>query len=594
MPVKFLLGLLGLLVLGTIVLMPELATSVVLFVMYTNAAVVGYRFHGVPYLLAASVILLLLIPLVVYVVIRRRPLRWNPVLIPMFLLLCAQLISALFAYNHDIAFAQIQIYIVEGLILFFLVTNVVRTEMDVRRALWAIVLAGAFMGGIVLFQRATNTLDNNYGGFAQLGGQFRDTTEVIESLESRQAGPLGEQNNFATVMLATAPMAWFLMKHATPARERLLALISLGLIVAGIVLSYSRAAGAILLVMIPIMAFLSSTRLVPILLGGLLAFGVVTAVAPQYMARLATLEEITQLFQDPSEVSDRSLRGRASENLAAINMFLDHPIVGVGEANYPELYQQYAREIALDYRAERRPHNLYLGIAAEGGILGLLATLAIFFAVLADLAKVRLRYLKTNPAAATLASMMIVSLVGRMLMGLTLDLTYERYLWLLVALAATVAYLRPFESTAMTRMMERPLIPLPLSSDTTLLGAMTRLFRPGDATLVSPSSATLPVDRTQVSPSSATQSVDRTLLARETDRTILSSQRVAPASDATQEVTSPPTRSSDVTQDAGERIRFRGRDDETFERHRPGSSDITQPIEPPDFGEADVQGAEGE
>src|SRR5574340_898265 len=132
-----LLALLGIILLVAIAFTPEIITAFVLWIIYTNAAVVAYKFHGVPYLLAASVTLLLTLPLAVYVIIRQRPFRWNPVLIPMFLLLCSQLISALFAPYPDTAFAGVQVYAMEGLILFFLVTNVLRTESDIRRALWA-------------------------------------------------------------------------------------------------------------------------------------------------------------------------------------------------------------------------------------------------------------------------------------------------------------------------------------------------------------------------------------------------------------------------------------------------------------------------
>jgi hypothetical protein len=395
-------------------------------------------------------------------------------------------------------------------------------------------------------------------------------------------------------------MAWFLAKHAYSSFGKWLAVASLGLIIAGIVLSYSRAAAVFLAMMIPAMAYFSNTRITRLALGGIVALALVWVIAPEYVARIATLEEITELFQDTSDVSDPSLRGRASENLAAIHMFLDHPILGVGEGNYSPLYQQYAREIALDYRPNRRPHNLYLGIAAEGGILGLAATMAVLFAVLVDLSKVRLRYLATNRPAAALAGLMIISIIGRMLMGLTLDLTYERYLWLLVAVGASVAYLRPFESTAATQLLHRPLIPLPLSPDQTLLSEVTKLFRPSDVTQVRP-----------LAPSTLT---------RETDQTILSSRRLSSASDVTQQTPPPipaarndatpqarsPMRSaqSDVTQETPLpppatpdgtqqdelRLRPRGVPDKTQQTRPPGSSEPTQIRKRPDFGDTEPQG----
>src|SRR5205809_5717564 len=97
----YLIGFAALALLAVLVLKPDFVTMLVLFVIYTNAAVIGYKYHGVPFIAAASITLLLMLPLAYYVVIQRQPLRWNPVLIPMYLLLCAQMISALFAPYQD-------------------------------------------------------------------------------------------------------------------------------------------------------------------------------------------------------------------------------------------------------------------------------------------------------------------------------------------------------------------------------------------------------------------------------------------------------------------------------------------------------------
>ncbi len=51
---------------------------------------------------------------------------------------------------------------------------------------------------------------------------------------------------------------------------------------------------------------------------------------------------------------------------------MDHPLRGVGSGNYTEYYQDYSQKIGLDVRLQNRsPHNLYLGFAAETGIIGL-------------------------------------------------------------------------------------------------------------------------------------------------------------------------------------------------------------------------------
>src|SRR5688500_12704397 len=53
------LGLVALAAGLTLLVMPDIATQIVAFVIYTNAAVIAVRFHGVPHVVGAASILLL-------------------------------------------------------------------------------------------------------------------------------------------------------------------------------------------------------------------------------------------------------------------------------------------------------------------------------------------------------------------------------------------------------------------------------------------------------------------------------------------------------------------------------------------------------
>jgi hypothetical protein len=81
----------------------------------------------------------------------------------------ALLASSLFARDGWLAGARVADYLVEGLVPYFLLTNVIRDFSTLRRATWALLLAGSLMGGFTLYQRATHTEDRIYGGLAQMG-----------------------------------------------------------------------------------------------------------------------------------------------------------------------------------------------------------------------------------------------------------------------------------------------------------------------------------------------------------------------------------------------------------------------------------------
>src|SRR5215212_6374879 len=76
---------LGLLVILAILAKPNLATLIVVFVLFTNAAVIAVHFHDVPSLVGGALPALLVFPLASYVIVRREKLVMSPMLLPIFL-----------------------------------------------------------------------------------------------------------------------------------------------------------------------------------------------------------------------------------------------------------------------------------------------------------------------------------------------------------------------------------------------------------------------------------------------------------------------------------------------------------------------------
>ena len=77
-------------------------------------------------------------------------------------------------------------------------------------------------------------------------------------------------------------------------------------------------------------------------------------------------------------LDDYGFPGRVSENLSALMMFADHPIVGVGSGGFRLRYAEYADRIGIDQRPMREAHNLYLEVAAETGVVGIAAFIFLF------------------------------------------------------------------------------------------------------------------------------------------------------------------------------------------------------------------------
>jgi O-antigen ligase len=232
-----------------------------------------------------------------------------------------------------------------------------------------------------------------------------------------------------------------------------------GLAAIATALTFSRGAALAAGIILVAMVALRYVRLTHLLAGLAVVLAVLVAV-PQYGERVTSLAGIVELLSEDGSGStaDSSLLSRATENLTALRVFADHPAVGVGPGQFPSYYRAYADEIGVSVRAQdREAHNLYLGVAAETGSLGLASFLAAIIATLWHLSRARRMALPTRPDLAAMATGMLLALVGYLASGLFLHLSYARYFWLVLALGGAAAVLIERAASAPFVRAERPL-----------------------------------------------------------------------------------------------------------------------------------------
>jgi putative inorganic carbon (HCO3(-)) transporter len=426
----------------------ELGTLVVVFVLFTNAAVIAVKFHNVPSLIGSALPALLAFPLTSYLVFRREKIIINPVLMPIFLFLAIQVAGALFSEDKTTALDSVQTFVLEGLGLYFLITNVVRTQATLRHATWALLVAGALIGGLSLYQQVTRTFDNDYGGFAQPSeAQFNTGSEELTGgvTQWRLAGQIGEKNRYAQVMLMLVPLGMFRIWGERKLALRILAGMCTGLIAVGAALAFSRGAAVGFALMLIIMVFMRYIKVYQILII-MVGLYLLLLAMPAYRQRLGSLDGLASMFSEDSGAavssSDNATRSRLTEMGAAGLVFLDHPILGVGPGLFPSYYQQYSELVGLrTLNRDRQAHDLYVSIAAETGILGLGCFMLILYVTLVNLARVRKRWLVAQPEISNMATAYMLSIVSYLTTGLFLHFAFIRYFWLIMALAGAVMYI---------------------------------------------------------------------------------------------------------------------------------------------------------
>ena len=420
---------------------PELAAPVFAFLLYTNASAVAVQIHGVPFAVAAAVPLLLCVSIARDLFLRGQPLVLPPALPLILAFLAVQLAGALLARRPDEAMAAVETSFLEGLVLYVLVTNTIRTPAVVQQVLWSLVAAGACMGALVGFQHLTGTYENDYFGFAQVDvsgmGFVLDAT--TEQRQPRIGGPLGMPNRFAQIMAILVPIALFQIQASRTRGAKLLAAGSLGLIMVGFSLGFSRGAAVGLGAMFLVMIALGHVSLRQLVAVGVALVGVALLV-PQYAVRLASIAKVAELATDASGPglgdADSATQGRITEMVAGVLIFSDHPLIGVGPEMYRRHYPEYARVAGGRVRPNtREAHSLPIHIGAEHGALGLALFGAIFAVTLRDLWRARRRLAKLRPDHARLVTGVMLAVVAFLTTSVFLHASFIRYQWFLLALA---------------------------------------------------------------------------------------------------------------------------------------------------------------
>lgn len=265
-----------------------------------------------------------------------------------------------------------------------------------------------------------------------LSGSVGTATEVADS-GGRFQGGASDPNYLAAVLVPAIMLAGGLAIRRAPGQRALLALAT---VIIAIGLAGTESRGGLIAAIVCGLVALVIWRGRRILIGGLIA--------------LAGLATSTFFLLKPSAwtriLESNQGSGRLDIWTIALRVIHDHPFVGVGFGQFPQVSIHYVLQPgALEYvnlivEKQIVVHSLYLQLLVEGGIVSLLLFLAIVGCSLAaGWAAVRRFDALGDQEMAAMARACILALVGILAASLFLSDLENSQLWIILALGPVLA-----------------------------------------------------------------------------------------------------------------------------------------------------------
>jgi putative inorganic carbon (HCO3(-)) transporter len=331
----------------------------------------------------------------------------------------------------------------KNLLIFWVLVELMTSLSTLKTCCLALMLVAGSLSSLSVYQYMAGTFTSDYGGFAQAA-----VRQIVDSKNLyRLAGPIGDPNFYALILLVTIPLGLASLETRLHPLVRLAVVVSIVLTGATVLLTYSR--GGVLVLAIGCLLSLVRFRVrVPRLVVLVVALPIAVVVVPSSVwERMGT---VLRPFQDTLQVGqvvDTSVELRLGAQRVALEMFLDNPFAGVGSGNYPLLYQDYSRALGVTAVAsEFQPHNLYLQVAAETGALGLLTFLPVVFGPLIALEQTRRAARPGSGPTGEWLELTFgveIALACYLMASLMLHGSYPRYLWMLLGLAVAARRVVP-------------------------------------------------------------------------------------------------------------------------------------------------------
>ncbi|CAD7772030.1 O-Antigen ligase [Candidatus Methanoperedenaceae archaeon GB37] len=262
------------------------------------------------------------------------------------------------------------------------------------------------------------------------------------------SGFMGDENDFALVMNMAIPFAYFMFLETNSTKKKILYLSACCIFIAANVASLSRG-GFVGLVPVILYCWYKTPK------------KVLSTVIVAIMISILYFSASSKYWQEVKSIKEENIqKGTGEERIyqwkIGWNMFLDNPLIGVGQGNFPFRFREY--EIAAGFyeglhgrsRAGRAAHSIYFTLIPELGILGILLFGGMIYFSYKDLKwilKIEKDFLFKQQSDKTIQKLHKIrfiifgitgAMLGYLISGIFLSVLYYPHFWLLIALCVAL------------------------------------------------------------------------------------------------------------------------------------------------------------
>jgi len=365
------------------------------------------------------------------------------------------LFSSLVAINQSKSFLAIFDLtkdIAVGVCIYLTLDNKEKLKTGVRVLLFAVTFV-SILGVIHTLSGSSPTFWGlaRDSAFGQIGG----------SGSLRYGGPIAESNVWGQILVSILPIALYQFVKVREPRTKFLAAMATLFIFLAMLFTESRGAFLALVVVLTLTALDLRIKANTLLSLASLGLVLLIIVPSRYTERIKTLDLFFQSNQENGLSQDASVEGRREKMLTGLAMFREHPLLGVGFANYSDNYWSYAGNLGLEASASnvgsessaRQPHSLYIEIMAETGIFGIASFATFIFIMLTDLFRARVmndaNNVKVDPGWSLWITSIFLSILTFLVAGIFLHGIGFRFIWVLSGLALAIIHLTQERSSSL-------------------------------------------------------------------------------------------------------------------------------------------------